>query len=1143
MRALSVTAFGLLAAVTAAAAQSNPARPTPKAAQCAAPAAAGQLTVAVKAGASRVGEPVTVSWSLPPFAKDPAKPAYLMVVVPDAVRVDGEGFYALAAGSPNPKGVRFAADRTRLVTPLHTRFSDTSGEMQILPYAAGPLAIEWAVVGLAGCEWTASRGKSETLAITAGAPQIVLRDEFSAQRPDQIIRALKGPYKIHVFKDRFEVLEDVSGALVLRREGSEPAFSPTGRFLTLKTSIGETYEAIDLLAGRVLGRYEANELHWSHGDSFFWYEDEHVSKMQIVRALHGRRDDLTARVPTRREAKYAKLLAGLIANMEEEAEDRRPRPPTVDIEPEGTTCARGCYAREHWRINLSLEHGMVTFQDVSPHHENIPPQILVYDLGARHENALFANTPQGKAAYKAAFGVNYPAMRGWDIGDRLQTVMIAYPDDADKKRLAVTGRLINPATVPTTKPDAVVAAAHAAITRDPTDPRTVASKGIIGAKLDHLPTVSPAALRAGRDDAALVQVERELAKLYPPAKARFVPVPEVVNRYERPPLPDPNEAPGKEPVLLSLAAPGRDLWQWSAGSTAFWLTQGSDSSHLQHSFSWSILTRDAAGTMRHLNLIKAANDPDNKSAFKPSGEPDVNEWQLRNGLANIVPDGPYDQTSNGDFRTDLEASFADPSVVAVSGGRYLAVLTKPVTRLIVFDLQTWRFICGNPNPIDGIDAVALAVHANAGHVTQVNADGAVHVYACASGKNVLNGAYVDDELVVMDRNGYFDGSEDATGYVDVTVPGLPGRHLLSQFAKVLWKPNVAAEVLAGRDVQPPAITAPPALRASTQGNALRLEAFSAEGLVRISLYADGRLHKQADVTGTSGSLSVTAQERAAMGTITAIALDKSGLISAPLTIPRPAGARRPAGRLFMLAVGINEYPQMKSCGNGGVEPCNLSYAVSDAKRVAAAAGKSRLYARIDSKVLADAQASKAAILAELERIVAVAAPEDTVVVSFAGHGLDDNNTLQLALSTTRLDQVEATSLGFDAIAGRLRQSRARVVVLLDVCHAGVVDRAAGTNDAAVSQLVTDSGASMVVLSASKGRQFSEETPKAAGGLFSAAFDRVLTSERAASDLDGNGAISINELYRGLKSSVVRASEGRQTPWLSRNRMVGDFDLF
>ena len=84
---------------------------------------------------------------------------------------------------------------------------------------------------------------------------------------------------------------------------------------------------------------------------------------------------------------------------------------------------------------------------------------------------------------------------------------------------------------------------------------------------------------------------------------------------------------------------------------------------------------------------------------------------------------------------------------------------------------------------------------------------------------------------------------------------------------------------------------------------------------------------------------------------------------------------------------------------------------------------------------------------------------------------------------------------------------------------------------------------MIVLSASKGRQESLETPEERGGLFSVAFDRLLTQDRAATDLDGNGAISISELYRGLKLRVVRQSKGAQTPWLSRNLMFGDFDLF
>ena len=193
-------------------------------------------------------------------------------------------------------------------------------------------------------------------------------------------------------------------------------------------------------------------------------------------------------------------------------------------------------------------------------------------------------------------------------------------------------------------------------------------------------------------------------------------------------------------------------------------------------------------------------------------------------------------------------------------------------------------------------------------------------------------------------------------------------------------------------------------------------------------------------------------------------------------------------------------------------------------------------------MLVDQEASRSTVLARLGAMVESAGSEDTIVVSFAGHGLRDDDALRLVLSSTSLNDLGGTSLAFADVAVQLRRARARVLVLLDVCHAGVSDRLA-TNDDAVSQLVTASGASMIVLSASKGRQLSEEDERSGGGRFSVAIDTVLTKRRAAFDLDRNGAISVAELYRGLKSEVVRETAGRQTPWLSRNLMVGDFDIF
>ena len=186
------------------------------------------------------------------------------------------------------------------------------------------------------------------------------------------------------------------------------------------------------------------------------------------------------------------------------------------------------------------------------------------------------------------------------------------------------------------------------------------------------------------------------------------------------------------------------------------------------------------------------------------------------------------------------------------------------------------------------------------------------------------------------------------------------------------------------------------------------------------------------------------------------------------------------------------------------------------------------------------------VLAAIDRIVAGAGHDDMIVLSFAGHGLSDKSkALRLALPGTRLDRIEETALAFSEIADRIRESKARVVVLLDVCHAGLANQAAfATNDSAVSQLVTNSGASIIVLSASKGRQFSLESRSAGGGEFSVAFsDAISGAKRKAADTNGDGAVTVSELYRAVKSGVVGRTRGKQTPWLSRNLMVGDFALF
>jgi hypothetical protein len=40
-----------------------------------------------------------------------------------------------------------------------------------------------------------------------------------------------------------------------------------------------------------------------------------------------------------------------------------------------------------------------------------------------------------------------------------------------------------------------------------------------------------------------------------------------------------------------------------------------------------------------------------------------------------------------------------------------------------------------------------------------------------------------------------------------------------------------------------------------------------------------------------------------------------------------------------------------------------------------------------------------------------------------------------------------------------------------------------------------------------------------------------------------GRVEVSELYRFVKDKVSALRDGEQTPWLSRNQMIGDFSLF
>lgn len=78
------------------------------------------------------------------------------------------------------------------------------------------------------------------------------------------------------------------------------------------------------------------------------------------------------------------------------------------------------------------------------------------------------------------------------------------------------------------------------------------------------------------------------------------------------------------------------------------------------------------------------------------------------------------------------------------------------------------------------------------------------------------------------------------------------------------------------------------------------------------------------------------------------------------------------------------------------------------------------------------------------------------MISFAGHGLqDDHGAYYLTFYGFDDKKIADTALAWRDIASLLRAAKARVIVILDACHAGLSGtEGLGTNDDAVSALLS-----------------------------------------------------------------------------------------
>src|SRR5208337_4861597 len=344
-----------------------------------------------------------------------------------------------------------------------------------------------------------------------------------------------------------------------------------------------------------------------------------------------------------------------------------------------------------------------------------------------------------------------------------------------------------------------------------------------------------------------------------------------------------------------------------------------------------------------------------------------------------------------------------------------------------------------------------------------------------------------------------------------------------------------------------AITSPATSKVQINGKTLNVEAVArsvgASPVTEMRLLLDGRPLPNAIKTFRSpvlGEVRATWTVEVPPGsqrlTVQASSAVSKG-VSEPIdvVVGTQDAANRP-GTLFVLAIGINDYPDRR---------LKLDCAAPDARSLHQAflANSRRLFERVEAKLLLDGQATRANILDGMRWLAAEAKPRDVAVVFYAGHGdCKIEGEFYLVPVDANLRNLSKTGISGETLKRGLAELPSTTMLVLDACYAGSFDgkkrktRALPErSDSLVRDLTYDAGL-VVMCGASKEQEAAEENGK---GFFTQALVEGLSGK---ADLDKDGVVEVDELDVYVRRRVRTLSAGDQEPTISRPSIVRSFAL-
>lgn len=359
-----------------------------------------------------------------------------------------------------------------------------------------------------------------------------------------------------------------------------------------------------------------------------------------------------------------------------------------------------------------------------------------------------------------------------------------------------------------------------------------------------------------------------------------------------------------------------------------------------------------------------------------------------------------------------------------------------------------------------------------------------------------------------------------------------------------------------------------ALGSATDRSAAALELSNPSGSARVALYSvvvNGVPRPLSPAAGDGSPASIKVPLARGDNRVEIASVFSDGTTSLPRFL-RLYREDPQSPDLYLLSVGVSDYLR---------DELDLGAAAKDARDIAGlfSSQKGQAFGNVHVKTILDREATRENFLASAA-FLGEATPDDVAIVFLAGHGMLEAGTFRYFFGTTDIDpsDLSARGLAYEDLQSVVTHCPAgQRLIVLDTCFAGEVEtfdladaangaqelppgvraRAFALSDAPqrrhesmaglrrelFADLRRTTGANVITASGGMEFVFAGEDDEVGNGLFThCLLEGIRTGE---SDGDGDGHVTVPELYHHVSGALRELSAGNQIPTLREVNRYSD----